>query len=75
MSAASSNATLAALALDAIRGGQEAQRLIHRIRQGVAGPDDLLSTMREVFATGNAGQCEGFAREVQKQLERAQVCS
>lgn len=71
MTGASSNATLATLALDAIRGGQDAQHLMHRIRQGVAGPDDLLAAMGETLSSGSAGRCEGFARELQKQLERA----
>jgi hypothetical protein len=62
-------AALAGLALDAIRGGLEAQKLVASIRTGVAAPDLLLQAVRATFATGNAAICEGFCREIQKRLE------
>ena len=65
------NIVLAAMALDSIRGCQAAQRLLQRIREGTAHPDESLEAMREAFATGSDAHVSGFAREMQKALERA----
>ncbi|OYV00534.1 MAG: hypothetical protein CFE45_08740 [Burkholderiales bacterium PBB5] len=65
------HATVADLVMSAIRGQQDAQRLIHTICDGCAPADALLEGLRQVRDTGDAERLRGFCREVQKLVERA----
>ena len=65
MSAAFSDAVMST-----IHGGQDAQRLIHAVRQGCAPADALLDGLEAVQALNDADRLRGFCREIQKQIER-----
>ena len=65
-----STPTIADAALGAIRGGTAAQKLLHEIRQGIAGPDALHAALLAEVALADDKRLQGFAREVQKALER-----
>jgi len=56
-------------ALEAIRGGTAAQKLVYRLRHEIAGTDELLEAVRGALATGGPAYAEGFCRELQKRLE------
>lgn len=63
--------TIADAALGAIRGVTAAQKVLHDIRQGVAGPDALHEALQVEIAHADAKRLQGFCREVQKVLERS----
>lgn len=64
------NASPSLAALSHVRGCADAQALLQRLRSGVAQSDALLVDVLEVQATGDRERLAGFARELQKQLER-----
>ncbi len=57
--------------MSTIRGGQDAQRLVFALKDGMAPADALLDGLKAVQATGDAERLRGFMRELQKRLERA----
>ncbi len=57
--------------MSTIRGSQDAQRLIFAIREGCAPADALLEGLQGILALGDGERLRGFAREIQKRLERA----
>lgn len=63
--------TIADAALGAIRGGTAAQKLLHEIRRGIAAPDALHAALRAEVERADDKRLQGFARELQKALERA----
>lgn len=63
--------TLADVAMSAIKGGQDAQRIAFTLRDGTAPADALLDALKAVEAIGDAERLRGFMREIQKRLERA----
>lgn len=65
MSAAFSDAVMAT-----IHGGQDAQRLLHAVRQGCAPADAILDGLLAVQALNDDERLRGFCRELQKALER-----
>lgn len=52
-----------------IRGQQDAQRVLHTIRQGCATEDALLDAIHAVQGTGDAERTRALVREVQKHIE------
>jgi hypothetical protein len=64
-------APLASNVMDTIHGQLDAQRVIHDLRTGAAGPDRLLEAVQHVFATANQAAMRGFCRELSKALERS----
>lgn len=66
------HAALADQVMARIRGQQDAQRVLHAIRQGCAPEDALFDAVRAVQAIGDAERVRGFLREVQKRLEAAE---
>ena len=58
-------------ALAVIAGLHDAERLLHALRGGCAPADLLLEAMLQVQAYGDVERARGWARAVQKQLERA----
>lgn len=62
---------LASNVMDTIHGQLDAQRVIHDLRSGAAGPDRLLEAVQHVFATANPAAVRGFCRELSKALERS----
>jgi len=63
------HAAIADQVMSRIRGQQDAQRVLHTIRQGCATEDALLDAIHAVQGTGDAERVRGFVREVQKRLE------
>ena len=63
--------SLANNVMDTIAGQRDAQKLIHDLRTGVAGPERLLETVQHVFSTANDAAMRGFCRELSKALERS----
>jgi len=61
--------SLATVALESIRGGTEAQRLVSRLRHEISATDTLLLAARETLANGSDAFCQGFFRELQKRME------
>jgi len=53
-----------------IYGGRDAQQLLQALRDGCAPADLLLEVIDQVLATQDRGRLQGFARELQKRLER-----
>ena len=63
--------SLADRTMACIRGGTDAQRLLQILRDGMAPADALHDALAQVGATGDADRLRGFARELQKAIERA----
>jgi hypothetical protein len=61
---------LASAAMASIRGGTDAQHLLHVLREGCAPADALHDALQAVLATNDAERLRGFSRELQKRLER-----
>lgn len=53
-----------------IHGGHRAQKLVHQLRKGCAAPDALLDAVLEIQALGDEDILRGWAREIQKLIER-----
>ena len=53
-----------------IHGGQDAQRLLHAVREGMAPADALLEGLQAVQALNDVDHLRGFCRELQKAVER-----
>lgn len=66
MSASASDAVMAT-----IQGQRDAERLLHAIRQGCAPADALLEGIQQVQQTNDEARMRGFARQLQKDIERA----
>ena len=64
-------ASLADRTMSCIRGGTDAQRLLQILRDGMAPADALHEALAQVGATGDVDRVRGFARELQKTIERA----
>ncbi len=62
---------LATAAMASIRGGTDAQHMLHMLREECAPADALHDALRSVLATGDAERLRGFSRVLQKALERA----
>lgn len=67
---AATTPTLADAAMSAIKGGQDAQRIVFALRDGMAPADTLLESLKAVEAAGDPERLRGFMRELQKRLER-----
>lgn len=65
------HAAVADAVMSSIEGGREAQRLVYRLRQGCALPDELFDALGAILAVADSVQLRGFARELQKALEAA----
>ena len=63
--------TLVGTALSVIAGGHDAQQLLEALRGGGAPADLLSEALAEVQAHHDADRLRGWARALQKQLERA----
>lgn len=61
---------IADAALASVRGTTAAQRLVHLIRQGHAPSDALHCALQAELVLGDQHRLEGFARELQKTIER-----
>ena len=61
---------LADAAMSAIKGCQDTQRLVFALKDGMAPADTLLEGLQAVEAIGDPERLRGFARELQKRLER-----
>jgi len=61
---------LADVVMSSIHGGQDAQRLLATVRDGCAPADALLEALKQVQATDDPVRLQGFARGLQKALER-----
>jgi hypothetical protein len=57
--------------LSTIRGAEDAEALILTIQDGCAVPDALHEALQAVVGGGDPDQLRGFARKLQKTLERA----
>jgi len=68
---AGKHTSLASAAMASIRGGTDAQHLLHMLREGYAPADALHDALQLVLATGDAERAKGFCRLLQKHLERA----
>ncbi len=62
---------LADIVMSSIRGGQNAQRLVATVRDGLAPADALLDGLQQVLATDDPVRLQGFMRGLQKALERS----
>jgi len=66
---------IADLVMSNINGQRDAQRVIYSIRQGCAPADALHDAFELVRSVGDAVRLQGFARELQKHIERSRGIS
>jgi hypothetical protein len=59
------------IVMSSIRGGQDAQRLVATVRDGLAPADALLEGLQQVQAAEDQFRLRGFMRGLQKALERS----
>lgn len=65
------HAATADAVMAAIRGGEDAKRLVHLIRAGQAPADALHAALEAHQLTGEPERVRGFMRELQRALGRA----
>lgn len=65
------HAAVADAVMSNITGQRDAQRAIFAIREGCAPADALLDAFEILRGTGDADRLRGFARELQKAIERS----
>ena len=64
------NPALADVAVATVRGSEDARRLLLALRDGCAPADALLEALQAVLSLDDAERLRGFARQLQKTLER-----